>query len=111
MSIKDLSIDKTNSAWGKRKTKLFGAFIAKSNDESVDQFIGKLRELEDAKDPYADQRMPSEEETFAEVMSGKYGLKFRDERDRELYYMFLSGILLNDPDQRMGGKIIIPNNS
>lgn len=76
----------SDEAWLARKGNLFpdGGFD-QGLYEGSDEFIGRLRELEDGEDPFKDERRSLLEETVMAMSTVPGGFPFRDERDRELW--------------------------
>tara|TARA_Y100001949_G_C15919450_1_gene300520 strand:- start:198 stop:524 length:327 start_codon:yes stop_codon:yes gene_type:complete len=69
-----------------RKKKLFPDGVFEQGlYEGLDQFIGRLRELEDGKDPFKGKRRTLGEETVMAMSTVPGWASFRDERDRELW--------------------------
>ena len=76
----------SDKEWLVRKGKLFpdGGFD-QGLSEGLDEFIGRLRELEDGKDPFENERRPLAEEAITTMSTTPGRPSFRDERDRELW--------------------------
>ena len=76
----------SDKEWLVRKGKLFpdGGFD-QGLSEGLDEFIGRLRELEDGKDPFRDERQMLAEEAVMALSTTPGRPSFRDERDRELW--------------------------
>tara|TARA_B110001454_G_scaffold215026_1_gene235752 strand:- start:909 stop:1394 length:486 start_codon:yes stop_codon:yes gene_type:complete len=86
-----------DAAWRKRKNALFlDGLIKKTVGETPDQFVGRLRELEDGMDPFhSDRRNPIMDDwhyvtqptiSFQTPVDG-----WRDERDKELWVLYTNG--------------------
>ena len=74
--------------WRARREELFGDdIIEQSEDESVDQFIGRIRELETGTDPHHDERRTLIEETTFDLSMPTLGHDFRDTQDARLWKM------------------------
>ncbi len=89
--------------WQVRKERLFPDGSRRSLDDSLDQFIGRLRELEDGMDPYAPRRNHATEEVFVRMQNGDW----RDERDLALWNHWTSGGYLLNPDGEVPQKMPI----
>ena len=76
----------SDEEWLARKGKLFpdGNF-EQGLYEGLDEFIGRLRELEDGEDPFKGERRTLGEETVMAMSTVPGGFPFRDERDHELW--------------------------
>ncbi len=73
--------------WRARRDKLFDDIIEQSEDESVDQFIGRIRELETGTDPHHDERRTLIEEATFSVSNPTVQPDFRDSQDAALWNM------------------------
>jgi len=81
--------------WQARKERLFpDGRIQISPYDSLDQFIGRLRELEDGMDPHAPRRSHPAEEIFVKMSNGDW----RDERDLALWHHWSTNAFFLDPD-------------
>ena len=76
----------SDKEWLARKGKLFANrdFIQEPF-EGLDEYISRLRELEDGEDPFKDERRSLAEETVMTMSTAPVGPSFRDERDRQLW--------------------------
>jgi len=88
--------------WMNNLSKLFGnkKIVIKNFEDGWDQFIGKLRKLEDGEDPFSKERMDKNEEALLSISRGMYGIAFRDKRDEELYRLWNIGMLNYPPSER-----------
>lgn len=74
--------------WHARRTELFGDdLIEQDEEESVDEFIGRLRELETGTDPYHNERRSLIEETTFGLSMPRVSRDFRDSKDATLWGM------------------------
>jgi hypothetical protein len=74
--------------WRARRTELFGDdLIEQSEEESVDEFVGRLRELETGTDPHHGERRSLIEETTFGLSMPTVGHDFRDSKDAALWGM------------------------
>ncbi len=73
--------------WRARRDKLFDGIIEQSEDESVDQFIGRIRELETGTDPHHEKRRTLIEEATFSVSNPTVQPDFRDSQDAALWNM------------------------
>jgi hypothetical protein len=74
--------------WRARREELFGDdIVEQSEDESIDQFIGRMRELETGTDPHHDKRRTLIEETISDLDMPTVGHDFRDPQDATLWKM------------------------
>ncbi|MDP7092507.1 MAG: hypothetical protein QF448_06880 [Candidatus Thalassarchaeaceae archaeon] len=73
--------------WRARRDKLFDGIIEQSEDESIDQFIGRMRELETGTDPHHDERRTLIEEITFDLSMPTLGHDFRDTQDATLWKM------------------------
>jgi len=89
--------------WNKKLEKTTGFPISEMFTAlSSDQLIGKIREAEDGKDPFADKRMEKFEQ-FLDVHSNKRvnpNNPFRDDRDREIWSTIEFRTVLLPPKER-----------
>ncbi len=92
----------SDGAWQKRFNKIFPNMLypEKSFGESIDQFIGKLRQLEDGNDPHAKDRMPINVEYSLNAVYDYYERPFRDQRDQQLWEEYSFGQLSLTPSLR-----------
>ena len=76
----------SDKEWLDRRGKLFpdGSFDQELH-EGIDQFVSRLRKLEDGKDPFENERRSLAEETVTSMSTAPGRPSFRDERDRELW--------------------------
>jgi len=83
-----------DAAWRKRRDMLFpDGRIKKTHDETPDQFVGRLRELEDGMDPFHPNRrnhiMDDWHYTTQPTISLETPVEgWRDERDQELWTLY-----------------------
>lgn len=69
---------------------------------SRDQLIGIFRELEDGKDPYKKERRNiGEELERAGILMSSPKEMYRDERDTQIWMMFITGEVMIPPSERM----------
>jgi hypothetical protein len=74
--------------WLARRKELFGDdIIEQSDEESVDEFIGRIRELETGSDPHHEKRRTLIEEATFAVGNPTLELDFRDSQDAALWNM------------------------
>ena len=74
--------------WRARREELFGDdIIEQSDEESVDEFIGRMRELETGSDPHHKERRALIEETTFGLSNPTLKPDFRDSQDAALWNM------------------------
>ena len=74
--------------WLARRKELFGDdIIEQSDEESVDEFIGRIRELETGSDPHHEKRRTLIEEATFGVSNPTLNPDFRDSQDAALWNM------------------------
>ena len=72
--------------WRARREELFGDdIIEQSDEESLDEFIGRMRELETGTDPHHDERHTLIEETISGLKLPLGGHDFRDAQDAAVW--------------------------
>ena len=89
--------------WRGRKERLFPDGFKRSLDDSLDQLVGRLRELEDGMDPFAPRRDHAAEEFYVRMENGDW----RDERDLALWNHWQSGGYFLNPDGEVSQKMPI----
>ena len=72
--------------WLTRREELFGDdSIEQGDEESLDEFIGRMRELETGTDPHHNERHNLLEETISGLKQPIGGLHFRDTQDAAIW--------------------------
>jgi|GEM_PF-5180093 hypothetical protein len=72
--------------WRARRDELFDdGDIEQNEDESIDEFIGRLRELETGTDPHHEDRHTLLEETVFDMSVSTPDRDFRDTQDASLW--------------------------
>lgn len=83
------------------ETALGTKFREATEQNSRDQIIGILREIEDGKDPHKSKRLNKVEEIIQlSVMTSETTEGFRDERDHQIWMMFVLGEVLIPKSER-----------
>lgn len=100
---KNTDTQKTYREWQKAVDKLFPLKKAPiPTTEGYDAFLGKLRELELGKDPFADKRRSKVDSDMLQDMTSLHTqIRFRDDTDQILSFLYENGTLRKPPSDRM----------
>lgn len=83
------------------ETALGSKFREATQNRGRDEIIGILREIEDGKDPHKSKRLSKVEEiTQLAVMTSEPTEGFRDDRDHQIWMMFVLGEVLIPKSER-----------